>query len=80
MTTDPKHDASLGATLGPNEWLVDEIYEQYVKDRDSVDPAWWDFFADYRHENRRVTRSPPVPPLGRQWPLRTGALRLGRCR
>ncbi len=35
-------------TLGPNEWLVDEIYEQYLQDRNSVDPAWWDFFADYR--------------------------------
>ncbi|MGA1503129.1 MAG: 2-oxo acid dehydrogenase subunit E2, partial [Candidatus Nanopelagicales bacterium] len=33
--------------FGPNEWLVDEIYQQYLTDRDSVDPAWWDFFADY---------------------------------
>ena len=33
--------------FGPNEWLVDEIYQQYLADRASVDPAWWDFFADY---------------------------------
>ncbi|MFZ9988122.1 MAG: 2-oxoglutarate dehydrogenase E1 subunit family protein, partial [Candidatus Nanopelagicales bacterium] len=33
--------------FGPNEWLVDEIYQQYLTDRESVDPAWWDFFADY---------------------------------
>ena len=33
--------------FGPNEWLVDEIYQQYLADRESVDPAWWDFFADY---------------------------------
>ncbi len=33
--------------FGPNEWLVDEIYQQFLADRDSVDPAWWDFFADY---------------------------------
>ncbi|MDP4906000.1 MAG: multifunctional oxoglutarate decarboxylase/oxoglutarate dehydrogenase thiamine pyrophosphate-binding subunit/dihydrolipoyllysine-residue succinyltransferase subunit [Candidatus Nanopelagicales bacterium] len=33
--------------FGPNEWLVDEIYQQYLTDRASVDPAWWDFFADY---------------------------------
>ena len=26
---------------------VDELYEQYLQDRHSVDPAWWDFFADY---------------------------------
>ncbi len=35
------------ATFGPNEWLVDELYEQYKKDRNSVDKAWWSFFEDY---------------------------------
>ncbi|MSW38002.1 MAG: multifunctional oxoglutarate decarboxylase/oxoglutarate dehydrogenase thiamine pyrophosphate-binding subunit/dihydrolipoyllysine-residue succinyltransferase subunit, partial [Actinobacteria bacterium] len=35
------------ADFGPNEWLVDEIYQQYLADSASVDPAWWDFFADY---------------------------------
>src|SRR5262245_4407051 len=34
--------------FGPNEWLVDEIYQQYLKDPNSVDKAWWDFFADYQ--------------------------------
>ncbi|MEK9735766.1 MAG: 2-oxo acid dehydrogenase subunit E2, partial [Candidatus Nanopelagicales bacterium] len=34
-------------SFGTNEWLVDEIYQQYLNDRTSVDPAWWDFFADY---------------------------------
>ena len=71
MTTDPKHEATLGATLGPNEWLVDEIYEQYVKDRDSVDPAWWDFFADYRpNEHSAAAQAAAAvahgtPPLAR---------------
>ncbi len=41
MTTDAQN------SFGTNEWLVDELYEQYLKDRHSVDPAWWDFFADY---------------------------------
>ena len=35
-------------SFGPNEWLVDEFYEQYLKDKNSVDPAWWDFFATYQ--------------------------------
>ena len=35
------------ATFGPNEWLVDELYEQYKQDRNSVDKAWWSFFEDY---------------------------------
>ena len=34
-------------SFGPNEWLVDELYEQYQKDKNSVDRAWWDFFKDY---------------------------------
>ncbi|TLS39751.1 hypothetical protein FE633_45320, partial [Streptomyces montanus] len=36
------------ASFGPNEWLVDEIYQQYLQDPNSVDRAWWDFFADYK--------------------------------
>src|SRR5664280_362018 len=36
------------AGFGPNEWLVEEIYQQYLADPDSVDAAWHDFFADYR--------------------------------
>src|SRR5213078_1183700 len=34
--------------FGPNEWLVDELHEQYLADKNSVDPAWWEFFADYQ--------------------------------
>ncbi len=34
--------------FGPNEWLVDEMYQRYQADPASVDRAWWNFFADYR--------------------------------
>ncbi|WP_375492273.1 multifunctional oxoglutarate decarboxylase/oxoglutarate dehydrogenase thiamine pyrophosphate-binding subunit/dihydrolipoyllysine-residue succinyltransferase subunit [uncultured Jatrophihabitans sp.] len=34
--------------FGANEWLVEDMYERYVADPDSVDAAWHDFFADYR--------------------------------
>jgi 2-oxoglutarate dehydrogenase E1 component len=40
----------LRSSFGANEWLVDELYEQYRKDKHSVDPAWWEFFEDYRPE------------------------------
>ncbi|MCF3963180.1 2-oxoglutarate dehydrogenase E1 subunit family protein, partial [Streptomyces fuscigenes] len=40
--------ANPAAAFGPNEWLVDEIYQQYLQDPNSVDRAWWDFFADYK--------------------------------
>jgi len=41
-TTDPL------SAFGPNEWLVDELYQQYLTDKNSVDHAWWEFFADYQ--------------------------------
>ncbi|HEV7451237.1 MAG TPA: multifunctional oxoglutarate decarboxylase/oxoglutarate dehydrogenase thiamine pyrophosphate-binding subunit/dihydrolipoyllysine-residue succinyltransferase subunit [Pseudonocardiaceae bacterium] len=44
------HDRS--AQFGPNEWLVEEMYEQFLASPSTVDPAWHDFFADYR----------PAPP------------------
>jgi 2-oxoglutarate decarboxylase len=41
------HNAARAA-FGANQWLVDELYTQYLTDKDAVDPAWWDFFEDYR--------------------------------
>src|SRR5580692_10973046 len=36
------------ADFGPNQWLVDELYQRYQADPGSVDRAWWSFFADYQ--------------------------------
>jgi 2-oxoglutarate decarboxylase len=36
------------AGFGTNEWLVEEMYQQYLADPSSVDHAWHEFFADYR--------------------------------
>jgi 2-oxoglutarate decarboxylase len=36
------------ADFGPNQWLVDELYQRYLADPGSVDQAWWSFFADYQ--------------------------------
>src|SRR3954447_13032265 len=49
------------AAFGANEWLVDEMYEQYQKDPDSVDPAWWDFFKSYRNGNAPADGSAQAP-------------------
>ncbi|MCA1823467.1 MAG: hypothetical protein LC640_04235, partial [Frankia sp.] len=43
MTSQSERLASFGA----NVWLVDEIYQQFLADPNSVDAAWHDFFADY---------------------------------
>ncbi|MFD8898127.1 multifunctional oxoglutarate decarboxylase/oxoglutarate dehydrogenase thiamine pyrophosphate-binding subunit/dihydrolipoyllysine-residue succinyltransferase subunit [Streptomyces ardesiacus] len=52
ISTDTDQAGTTGknpaAAFGANEWLVDEIYQQYLQDPNSVDRAWWDFFADYK--------------------------------
>ena len=45
MTSDKRQPRLAG--FGANEWLVDEIYQQYLADKQSVDPAWWEFFEGY---------------------------------
>ncbi len=44
----PDQSQNPSAAFGPNEWLVDELYEQYLRDPESVDKAWWEFFEDYQ--------------------------------
>ncbi|MGH3912518.1 MAG: multifunctional oxoglutarate decarboxylase/oxoglutarate dehydrogenase thiamine pyrophosphate-binding subunit/dihydrolipoyllysine-residue succinyltransferase subunit [Pseudonocardiaceae bacterium] len=46
-TSSPAAD-DRAVQFGPNEWLVEEMYEQFLADPSAVDPAWHDFFADYR--------------------------------
>jgi 2-oxoglutarate dehydrogenase E1 component len=33
--------------FGANEWLVEELYEQYLKDKNSVDESWWPVLERY---------------------------------
>ncbi|MDQ1747920.1 MAG: multifunctional 2-oxoglutarate metabolism enzyme [Frankiaceae bacterium] len=49
------------AGFGPNEWLVYEMYQQWLKEPDSVDKAWWDFFADYKPDAPAKTNGTPAP-------------------
>src|SRR5215472_11873987 len=48
------------ADFGPNQWLVDELYQRYQADPGSVDQAWWSFFADY-HPPAGAAASPAAP-------------------
>src|SRR5579859_4763386 len=75
----PDESAEPGATpanadFGPNEWLVDELYQRYLTDPGSVDKAWWSFFADYRPVRSVngtgaqpvLTEATPAPPAPRE--------------
>ena len=40
-------DGSSGE-FGANEWLVDELYEQFIVDKNSVDKSWWPILESYQ--------------------------------
>lgn len=61
-TDQTEQGKSPAAGFGPNEWLVDEIYQQYLQDPNSVDRAWWDFFADYKPGAAATGAAPTAPP------------------
>jgi 2-oxoglutarate dehydrogenase E1 component len=44
----PSDGPPAAKDFGPNEWLVDELYQRYLADPGSVDMAWWSFFSDYQ--------------------------------
>ncbi|MDG4833133.1 multifunctional oxoglutarate decarboxylase/oxoglutarate dehydrogenase thiamine pyrophosphate-binding subunit/dihydrolipoyllysine-residue succinyltransferase subunit [Solwaraspora sp. WMMD1047] len=48
MSTQQTSQENPLAGFGPNEWIVEEMYQRYLADPNSVDSAWHDFFADYR--------------------------------
>ncbi|MFZ0170597.1 MAG: multifunctional oxoglutarate decarboxylase/oxoglutarate dehydrogenase thiamine pyrophosphate-binding subunit/dihydrolipoyllysine-residue succinyltransferase subunit [Acidimicrobiales bacterium] len=47
VANDTMRDGAAGA-YGPNAWLVEEMYEAYLADPNSVSESWQEFFADYR--------------------------------
>ncbi|MFO7548276.1 MAG: 2-oxo acid dehydrogenase subunit E2, partial [Acidimicrobiia bacterium] len=47
------------AEFGSNVWLVDEMYQRFLDDPESVSEAWREFFDDYR------PHLPPGPPTSR---------------
>jgi len=44
--------------FGANAWLVDELYEQFKADKNSVDKAWWPVLEAYQPEDATVSAAP----------------------
>ena len=60
------------SAFGANEWLVDEMYQRYQQDPNSVDKAWWEFLKHYtptdlagetqsNHGAAQPTQAAPAP-------------------
>src|SRR5690606_41589008 len=55
-------DDRTSSLVGPNAWLVDEMYEQYKADANAVPPSWQEGFADYGTDKPAgITGRPPRP-------------------
>jgi len=60
VTGTASDDASSGE-FGANEWLVDEMYEQYIVDKNSVDQSWWPILESYK-QSAEPTGAAPTDP------------------
>ena len=60
QTTGAPEDGSSGE-FGANEWLVDEMYERFLADRNSVDQSWWPILENY-HRVKTTDVIPAVTP------------------
>lgn len=53
----------LTEEFGGNEWLVDELFEQYLVDKNSVDKKWWDIFESLAADKKAPATQPaPAAP------------------
>ncbi|GAA5148795.1 multifunctional oxoglutarate decarboxylase/oxoglutarate dehydrogenase thiamine pyrophosphate-binding subunit/dihydrolipoyllysine-residue succinyltransferase subunit [Microbacterium pseudoresistens] len=68
--------------FGANSWLVDELYEQFKVDRDSVDKEWWPILEKYQPSQATTAAgkteqthpvTAPIPVIGQQPVARTTA-------
>ena len=71
--------------FGANSWLVDELYEQFQKDRNSVDKEWWPILEQYTPDAAAQPAgdapaepahpvTAPIPVIGAQPVARTTAV------
>jgi multifunctional 2-oxoglutarate metabolism enzyme len=59
-------------SFGPNAWLVDDMYERFLADPESVGESWREFFADYRPAPVPAPQSPGTPATDQLVPATAG--------
>ncbi|MBF4561730.1 multifunctional oxoglutarate decarboxylase/oxoglutarate dehydrogenase thiamine pyrophosphate-binding subunit/dihydrolipoyllysine-residue succinyltransferase subunit [Microbacterium sp. VKM Ac-2870] len=52
---------SSDGEFGANEWLVAEMYDQFAKDRNAVDRAWWPVLEAYEKTHQDAASSATTP-------------------
>ncbi|WP_030014736.1 MULTISPECIES: multifunctional oxoglutarate decarboxylase/oxoglutarate dehydrogenase thiamine pyrophosphate-binding subunit/dihydrolipoyllysine-residue succinyltransferase subunit [Micrococcales] len=79
MPDQPQHQ--IPEEFAGNEWLVDELFEQYQQDKNSVDKKWWPIFESMEEQEgkgsapaaSKPVQSAPAPqkPEGQNRPAQT---------
>src|SRR5205814_7707740 len=54
--------SSATSSYGANIAFIEELYEKYRTDPDSVSPSWREFFRDFQDPDVTPAASPAVPP------------------
>ncbi|PPI54368.1 multifunctional oxoglutarate decarboxylase/oxoglutarate dehydrogenase thiamine pyrophosphate-binding subunit/dihydrolipoyllysine-residue succinyltransferase subunit [Rathayibacter toxicus] len=54
--------------FGANEWLVEDLYEQYKSDKSSVDESWWPILERYGAQIARKSDSTTAAPTTNRVP------------
>ncbi|WP_378148614.1 multifunctional oxoglutarate decarboxylase/oxoglutarate dehydrogenase thiamine pyrophosphate-binding subunit/dihydrolipoyllysine-residue succinyltransferase subunit [Cnuibacter sp. UC19_7] len=57
-------EEGTAAEFGANEWLVEELYEQYLTDRESVDQSWWPVLESYHAHVQAKRGAAPADQAG----------------
>lgn len=72
MPEQPSH--RLPEEFGGNEWLVDELYERYQQDKNTVDAKWWPLFESFDSGSGPTSNGVPsvtANPATREMPVVT---------
>ena len=70
----PPSGAHRGS-FGPNAWLVDDLYDTYLADPESVSASWREFFVDYQRSTvpSAVAAAPAPAPVKAAAPIDAAA-------
>lgn len=55
MPDQPRH--LIPEEFAGNEWLVDELFDKYQADKNSVDKKWWPIFEQMAGDDRSDTQT-----------------------
>ncbi|MET0853147.1 MAG: multifunctional oxoglutarate decarboxylase/oxoglutarate dehydrogenase thiamine pyrophosphate-binding subunit/dihydrolipoyllysine-residue succinyltransferase subunit [Microterricola sp.] len=56
-------DETTSEEFGANEWLVDEMYERFLVDKNSVDQSWWSILENYTPKAAQDAETPAAPAV-----------------